>query len=88
MTIKTQSFTIDTEITVPIGDMFVAISPDQKLFVCNVSKTFEANPEPCEGWTFAEVFNRIEMKFKVPAGSKIVIAEDDNDNSFIEIPAL
>jgi hypothetical protein len=86
MKIKIEKFKVDVEFTVPIGELIIALSPEGKAYVCDMSIGFEFVKPIAEGWEFVEVFNRIEAKFKIPAGFEVETAEDEVGNNYTLIP--
>lgn len=86
MKIKIEKFKFDVEMTIPIGDVCIALSPEGKAYVCDMSIGFEFVKPIAEGWEFIEAFNRIESKIKFPAGAEIEMAEDEVGNNYTLIP--
>jgi hypothetical protein len=84
MNLSTQTLPVENVLTLPVGYVNLATSPNGQTYVCNFShdEIYEA-PEAHEGWSFFTLFNHVSSAVVIPANAELKQAKDELGNIYI-----
>jgi hypothetical protein len=84
MNLSTQTLSVENVLTLPVGYVNLASSPEGKTYICTFShdEVYEA-PEAPEGWSFFTLFNHVTSAVVIPANAELKQAKDEFGNMYI-----